>query len=166
MRNSFILIGMPGSGKTELGLGAADLIGKPFIDLDKEITQKTGHSPREIITRDGESAFRKIETTLLSDYADFNGVLSTGGGIVTVPENLYLLRKIGMIIWIKRDIDAIADSVSYSNDRPLLRDRSSVDTLWEARKDLYESWADAVFENTDNKSEAAAGLASLIRSMI
>ena len=165
-RMSFVLIGMPGSGKTEIGNRVAGQLGLSFSDLDKDIMLKTGRSPSEIIIDEGESAFRKIETRMLSDYENYEGLLSTGGGIVTVPENLQLLRKIGKIVWIRRDIEDIANSVSYSKDRPLLRDRSSVDSLWESRKDLYSSWADMVFDNSGKMSEAATHLASLLKANI
>lgn len=162
----FVLIGMPGSGKTELGRRAAEQIGISFFDLDKDITQKTGRTPGEIITTDGEAVFRKIETRMLADYEGAECLLSTGGGIVTNPENLQLLRKIGKIIWIKRDIEEIANSVSYAKDRPLLRDRSSVDELWESRRNLYSAWSDIIFENTGNIVEAAMHLSSLLKENI
>ena len=161
---SFVLIGMPGSGKTEIGRRAADTLGKPFADLDKEITLKTGRSPGDIISEDGESAFRKIETEMLFAYEGLDVLLSTGGGIVTIPDNLALLQKIGKIIWVWRDIETIANTVSYSNDRPLLKDRTSLDELWVSRKDLYTAWADAVFENYGSMPEASARLVTFLRS--
>jgi shikimate kinase len=177
--HSFVLIGMPGSGKTELGRMAAEALGLSFADLDKEIERRAGRSPRAIITEDGEAAFRKIETEALAACAGVSDipridtagaerpglVLSTGGGIVTAPENLALLRRIGPIVWIRRELDAIADAVSYSHDRPLLQDRASLDALWEARGALYAAWADALFDNKGKAAHAAAGLTSLLRTL-
>ena len=162
----FVLIGMPGSGKSEIGRRAADRLEKPFIDLDKEIALKTGRSPGDIISEEGEPAFRKIETEMLLTYEGNDILLSTGGGIVTIPENQKLLQKIGKIIWIRRDIETIANAVSYSNDRPLLKNRTSLDELWASRKDLYASWADAIFENSGNMTESSARLVTFLQSLI
>jgi shikimate kinase len=179
---NFVLIGMPGSGKSGLGRAAATTLGLYFVDLDEEIERRTDRSPSAIITEDGEAAFRKIETETLATYAKgptapaaANAganlqaapplVLSTGGGIVTVPENLPLLRRIGFIVWIRRDLDAIASSVAYAKDRPLLRDRDALDALWGTRSDLYAAWADTQFENQGKITSAAERLTSRLRKL-
>jgi shikimate kinase len=167
----FVLIGMPGSGKSGLGRAAATTLGLRFVDLDEEIERRTGRTPKANITEDGEAAFRRIETETLAVYAGESLaqetearplILSTGGGIVTVPENLPLLRRIGTIIWIRRDLDEIASSVAYAKDRPLLQDRAALDALWEARKSLYAAWADAVFENRGDPVWVAGQLTAKI----
>ncbi|GHU65755.1 hypothetical protein AGMMS49983_14030 [Clostridia bacterium] len=190
-KNGFVLIGMPGSGKSGLGRAAATALGLRFVDLDLEIECRTRRTPKVVITEDGEAAFRKIETETLAVYAanhkisnvaiagaapDLHSadnhspaqpfILSTGGGIVTVPENLPLLRRIGPIIWIRRDMEEIASSVAYAKDRPLLRSRASIDALWQARKDLYAAWADIRFENYGKITDAAKRLTALLRTSL
>src|SRR5690349_5397855 len=82
------LIGMPGGGKSTVGRQLARRLGVDFIDTDAVIEQRAGISIPELFARDGEPAFRAIETDVLQTVArERQGVLATGGGIVLAPAN-------------------------------------------------------------------------------
>jgi len=171
-KKGIVLIGMPGSGKTVLGKEAAHLLGLEFIDADEFLTIKEGRSIVTIFTDGGEAEFRRIETEVLQEISgnialgntEKGVLLSVGGGAITQAENLPLLRQIGRVVYIKRNLDAIAAGITFGAERPLLIDEKKLHALYEERKELYEAWADDIFEVDEGKSiaENAAGLAAIL----
>ncbi len=141
MRN-IVLIGMPGCGKSSVGRALARRLGRELFDADALVERAAGMSIPEIFEREGEEGFRRRETAALSELGKRSGcVISCGGGCVTRPENLPLLRQNGALVWIKRDLALLP-----SAGRPLSRSRG-VQELYEQRRALYESFADFAVEN-------------------
>jgi len=162
---------MPGCGKTTAGRRAAALLGAAFIDLDDSIEAETGKTIPEIFAESGEAGFREIETRALAKLSETANesaaagfVCSMGGGVVTRPENRTLLKKIGRVIFIQRDLDKITTEISFDESRPLLKDAEALKDLWEAREPLYKAWADIEFMNDGDEEKAAARLAEIIVS--
>ena len=148
------IIGMPGSGKSTLGRLLAQKEGRPFSDTDALIQKAAGKPIAKIFEEDGESAFRKLETAVLADEAKKSGiVIATGGGVVTRPENLDLLRQNSLIIYLKRELSGLA---TYG--RPLSTS-TGVRTLADQRLPLYESWRDAAVSAISGDPEATAEMA-------
>ncbi|MDO4869773.1 MAG: shikimate kinase [Bacillota bacterium] len=158
MAQTISLIGMPGCGKSAVGKELADITEKRFIDLDDYITERTGRTPEQIIREDGEDAFRMVETDLLFAVSKSTGlVIAAGGGIVTREENKHLLRQNGPVVYIKRDLEKLDTA-----GRPLTEDRG-VRTLFDERKDAYESWNDLTYLNdADRPREAALKIAKML----
>ena len=143
-RSNLVLIGMSGGGKTTLGKLAAEKLGKTFVDTDAEIVKRIGMPIADFFAKEGEPAFRKIETEVLHELSSQNNlVISTGGGIVKDPLNVEYLKKNGRIIWLKRD----AELLQSGNGRPLAPDRAAVLKLYEERLPLYTAAAEAIAEN-------------------
>lgn len=133
------LIGMPGAGKTTLAREISEKTGRTFYDTDEEITKRFGITPAELIRTRGEDAFREIETEVLADISrQSHAVIATGGGVVTRRENYPLLHQNSRIIWLKRDISELS-----TEDRPLSQ-AGALEELYEARRPLYEAFADDV----------------------
>jgi shikimate dehydrogenase len=148
---NIILIGMPGCGKTTAGKNLAAMTGRPFVDSDVEISRVTGRSPSEIITQDGEAAFRKIETEILRELCKESGrIIATGGGAVTVPENKDILQQNGTVIFLQRDISTLD-----LKDRPLSK---NIPELYKKRLPLYKDFANAEVEGKKKEKETAAAI--------
>jgi len=145
---NIILIGMPGCGKTTTGAALAEKMNRKFIDTDDIIKKTTGKQVPVIIKKDGEKAFRRLETEALNEVCkQSNLVIATGGGAVTRPENLNIMRQNGRIVYLKRDIKELA-----TKDRPLSESKG-IEKLAAERLPLYEKWCDykvnvGTFNNT------------------
>ncbi len=136
---NIVLIGMPGAGKTSTGKRIAHTLGRPFVDIDEAIAQKTGRTAAEIIEQDGEPAFRDVETQVTGEVASRSGlVVSCGGGVVTRPQNRDLLRQNGHVVMLDRPLGELS-----SKGRPMSRAKG-VEQLARERMDAYRSWADLI----------------------
>lgn len=136
------LIGMAGCGKSSVGAALAAMTGRKFVDCDNLVPQYSGgRSIEEIFETDGEDAFRRTETRILRDVSRESGlVIATGGGVVTTPENLPLLRQNSVTVLLRRDIDELP-----VDGRPLSR-RHGKEALYKKRKPLYEAWGEYAFD--------------------
>lgn len=141
--SNFVLIGMPSSGKTTKGRILASRYKRNFIDTDKLITERAGKSIECIFREDKEARFREIESEVIAEAGRLTGqVIATGGGAVIKKENRDALKQNGLIIYVKRDIANLE-----LNNRPLSKDKATLEKMYEARKSLYEDFADiTVFE--------------------
>lgn len=141
---SIALIGMPGCGKTSVGQELARQTSRMFIDIDTWIAEKSGKSIPDIFAEEGEQGFRARETQALAQAAkQSHCVIATGGGVVTQPQNLPLLRRNCVILRLTRPIECLS-----TEGRPLSLSRG-VAQLAQEREPLYRAWAEATYENID-----------------
>lgn len=149
---NLILIGFMGTGKTTIGKRVAKSLGFEFVDTDALIVEKAGKSIVRIFEDSGEDAFRALETEVLKECGQKKDqVISTGGGIVTRPENLELLKSAGYVIWLKASPEIIFERVRRNPSRPLLQTKNpqkTIDDLLTKRDELY-SGAKHLSINTD-----------------
>ena len=144
---NIVLIGMPGCGKSTVGRRLAKEYGFTFVDADAEFTSKYQMTAAECICSEGEKGFRRRETDVLKGFAaDKRMCIATGGGVVTVPENREILKNLGFIVYLKRDLEKLA-----VKGRPISAEKG-VERLFEERKAFYTSWADCSVSN-DNLPE-------------
>lgn len=141
---SLVIVGMPGSGKSKLGRAVARRLQKKFIDLDAVIEAKAGCKIAEIFEKQGEAAFRALETQALEDCTKEGGrVISTGGGVVVRPQNRPFLRQNGPVLYLRRPVDQL----HLGAGRPLSTSREALQTMYTQRAPLYEAVADLTVEN-------------------
>ncbi len=153
---NIVLIGMPGSGKTECGKALAEKLCRPFRDTDELILAAAGRTPAEILLADGEAAFRALESRVLADVCRESGlVIATGGGAVTVPANRDLLRQNGAVVFLDRDKSQLA-----TDGRPL---SARLDELYDRRMPLYHAFADKTVQSRATVSETAEAILQTIR---
>jgi len=140
---NWVLIGMPGSGKTTTGRALAARSGRAFVDLDLELERREGQAGRDIIVARGEAAFREIEARLAAEIGAKTGlVIATGGGTALRADNTEALRQNGRLLWIRRGTQHLATA-----GRPLSVD---LEALEQARRPLYEAAADAMIEHDED----------------
>ncbi len=145
------LIGMPGCGKSAVGKELRALTGRPLMDIDEMIAEEVGMPIPAYFERHGEAPFRLVETAVLARAAAQSGVIiATGGGIVTRPENLPLLRQNSRILWIQRDLARLSQA-----DRPVTRGRG-IEALWRERQPLYQAWSERAYDNHSPRAVARA----------
>jgi len=142
MKN-IVLVGMPGCGKSTIGRKIAEKLGRTFKDADDEVLAFSGKTPAEIITNEGETAFRKVETEVLKELCKQSAtVVSTGGGCVTVNENFDVIRQNSVVVWVKRPLDMLA-----TNGRPLSKSPEELKRMYGIRAPKYEKISDIIVEN-------------------
>ena len=158
LNRHLVLIGFMGAGKTTLGRALAERTGRRFADVDESIVQ-AGRSISELFEQLGESGFREIEASLIQSLLERHepSVLALGGGAVTTPAVLDLLRERATTILVEIDVDT-AWARSRDTDRPNARDEVSFRTLYEQRAPLYRRAADAVARDLDDAVLAAGGV--------
>jgi shikimate kinase len=139
-----ILVGLPGAGKSTVGALLAEELGRTFLDFDAEITRRQGMSIPEIFGQLGESHFRELEHELTTELRELgNMVLAPGGGWVSRPDSVALLRPPARLIYLKiSSAVAVQRMGATAAGRPLLNrpnPRGELDRLLSARMLAYES---------------------------
>lgn len=147
MKENIVLIGMPGSGKSTIGRILGEKLGLLFIDLDKEIEKYSGQSIPSLFEK-GEDHFRKIESEVAVSFSKQKSlVIATGGGIILREANVEALREKGIIIFLNRKIEIIAEDVITST-RPLLTEGVvKLYQIYNERIELYLKYSDIMIEN-------------------
>ncbi len=113
--------GFMGSGKTSVGKALAQKLGYEFIDTDEVIAQRFGKPIPQIFAEEGETAFRRAESELLTELLQRQRiVIATGGGMPTVPENLASLRTKALNFYLRVPTDVLYERLATVRDRPLL----------------------------------------------
>ncbi len=159
---SLLFIGMPSVGKTTVGELTARLLGLPFYDFDRLIESRTGRSVSSIFHRDGEAAFRALESEVARELSGLRGaVLSPGGGIIENAENMALLKKSAVACRLRRD-PALIDVTG----RPLLQRPGAIEELLRRRGPLYDKYADFTIDNDATPEDCARRVAARYRELI
>ncbi len=144
------LVGMPGAGKTTVGRILAGKLGMGFCDTDEEIEKIAGESPEKIIEKYGEERFREIETEIAESVSSLRGVvIATGGGTILREKNVEKLRSCGVVIWLGRDLNLLAQ-----NNRPLSKNMP-ISRLFKQREEYYVAASDKKIENDEAAEKTA-----------
>ena len=141
---SIVLVGLMGAGKTCIGTRLARKLGMVFVDADDEIEAAADCTVEEIFTRYGEQAFRDGERRVIARLLEGEPrVVATGGGAFVNAETRDNVRRMGISIWLKADIDVLLQRVSRRNNRPLLKNGDKRQTLERLIDERYPSYAEA-----------------------
>ena len=143
---NIVLIGMPGCGKSTAGKYLAKELGREFCDLDSVIALRAGKSIPEIFEEHGEGYFRDLESEVTEDMSKKSGiVIACGGGTVLREENRKALCQNGRVFYIQRELQSLA-----KGGRPLSQGENALEKLYEARRPIYESFADVIIPPCDS----------------
>lgn len=161
---NYVLIGMPGSGKTTIGNLLAEQLNYDFVDSDHYLEANSEETIPEMFAK-SEAYFRSCETKVIKEISMLKQtVIATGGGVILNKENMLHLKKNGLIIFLDRSPDLIMSDIS-NHERPLLaEDKNRLYNLYEERIDLYHQYADIVIAN-DDRSDPESVVASIIKQI-
>jgi len=128
------LVGLPGGGKSTVGRQLAKRLKRTFVDSDTVIEQRIGCSIRSFFEREGEAAFRDIESAVIADHCGANGtVLATGGGAVLRDINRKNLHAGCQVIYLRSTPDELFRRLRHDTQRPLLQVKDPLGRL----RDMY-----------------------------
>ena len=165
-RNIFLLIGMPGCGKTTIGKETSQKLNMKFYDMDEYIENIAGKTIPELFEI-SEEHFRDYETKAcmeLSKLEDLT-VISTGGGVIKRKENMDYFRENGIIIFIDRPVENIISDIDSSN-RPLLKgDIAKLYKLYSERYNLYNEYSHYKVINDDKLESIINNVIDLITNL-
>lgn len=161
--SNFIIIGMPGCGKTSIGKAAAKRAKMEFIDLDQLITENHGDITG-IFENEGEKVFREYETQALKESAKGKcSIISSGGGIVELQRNLDILKE-NQVIFIDRDLESIFSTLN-SESRPLLKGKEKVlHDLYDRRYNKYIKAMNFHVKNDGSFNDCVCKVLEIIKS--
>lgn len=151
-KSNIILIGMPGAGKSTVGVVLAKNMGFCFMDSDICIQEQENCLLHEIISRDGLDGFLAIENRVNASLNIRNHVLATGGSAVYGSEAMEHLHQIGMIVYLQLPYEDIKERLGDLVKRGVaLKENQTLLDLYQERVPLYEKYADVIVE-CHNKS--------------
>lgn len=134
------LIGMMGAGKSTIGRLLAQEFHYQFFDTDQLIEQLAGCSISTIFAKEGETAFRDLETQVLAELSSRTQlIIATGGGIVVRPHNWSYLHH-GLVVWLDVSVELLYHRLRYDTTRPLLKTADPLQqltNLWRQREQFY-----------------------------
>ena len=158
------LIGMPGAGKSTVGVVLAKIMGYEFIDSDLVIQKQTGKLLHEIISENGNKGFIEVENEINSKLEVENSIIATGGSVVYCKDAMKHLAEISTIVYIKLSYEEIKKRLGDLEERGVvLDDGETLKQLYDERVVLYEKYADVIFDaEGQGIQESASGIAKKI----
>lgn len=146
---NIILIGMPGCGKSTVGIVLAKAIGYRFIDSDLLIQSRENRLLSEIIAEEGTEGFNRIEESVNASIRTSRSVIATGGSVVYGPKAMEHLRQIGLVIYLKLPLEEVEERLGDLTERGVsLREGQTLEDLYRERTPLYEEYAHLVVEES------------------
>ncbi len=164
--SSIILIGMPGSGKSTLGVLLAKALGYSFIDTDLIISRKAGKPLQRILDEDGLDRFLELEQEVGSSLDCDCTVVATGGSMVLSQPAMERLKSLGRVVYLSVPLGEIKRRVTNITTRGIaFHKNETLDNVFEQRSPLYEKYADLTVEITAGDGGIERAVESLARAL-
>ncbi len=155
---NIVLIGMPGAGKSTVGVVLAKALGMQFIDTDILIQERTGRMLQEILDEDGPDAFKRIEEEAILSLNPRRAVIATGGSVVYSKDAMAHLRSAGAIVYLEIPYAEMEARLKNITTRGiLLLPGQSLRGMYGERVPLYEEYADITVACTGGDLESVVG---------
>lgn len=144
-KSNIIMIGMPGAGKSTVGVVLAKTMGLGFVDVDLVICQINGGSLQEIVDRNTHDDFLRLEGEAAMTLVCQRSVIATGGSMVYSEKAMEYLKSIGTVVYLKAELEDLNNRITNMETRGIaFRQGETLADLYSERTPLYEKWADIV----------------------
>lgn len=161
---NIVLIGMPGAGKSTVGVVLAKTLGFDFIDSDLIIQRKTGKTLCDIINERGTDGFIRLENQIVSEISAENTVIATGGSVVYGAEAMQHLKADAVTVYLEACVDELERRLNNITTRGIaMKKGETIAQLYAERAPLYEKYADITVATAELELEAA--VAEIIRRL-
>lgn len=145
MKKNVVLIGMPGAGKSTVGVVLAKKLGFRFVDSDLVIQEKCDKLLHELIEEHGVEGFWKIENQINGELQVEKAVIATGGSAIYGKTAMEHLSQIGLVVYLELSLSEIADRLGDLKERGVtLKEGQTLQGLYEERIPLYEKYAQLI----------------------
>ena len=164
--NNVTLIGMPGSGKSTIGVILAKALGYQFLDTDLVIQKQEKRKLSQIIDQEGPERFKEIENKVNASVDVTETVIAPGGSVIYCEEAMKHLRSIGKVVYLKISLESLSKRLGNLRGRGvLLKEGQTLKDLYEERVPLYEKYADIVVdEEGKDLEESLAAVLEIINT--
>lgn len=154
MKTNIILTGMPGAGKSTVGVILAKTLGMNFVDVDIRISQTQGMRLQEILDTCGIGAFLQAEEQEALSITDEHAVISTGGSMVMSKRAMTYLQETGVNIYLDVPLDALEERLVNIRTRGVVpKPGETIADIWLVRRPLYEKYAEVTIPCGDRTTE-------------
>lgn len=164
-KSNIVLIGMPGSGKSTVGVLLAKHLAMEFVDTDILIQTKENRDLQSIMDSEGYMALRQIEEEVLMEFDRTHHVVSTGGSAPYSHKGMENLSKQGMIVFLNVSIPVLKSRITNYETRGIAKpDHQSFEDLFEERQILYRKYADITINSDDmNQDEVCDAITEAMK---
>ena len=146
-RDNIVLIGMPGVGKSTIGVVLAKVLGYQFVDADLLIQEAEGKLLSELIEENGTDGFIEIENRVNSQIQTHRSVIATGGSVVYCDEAMQHLKSEGVVVYLKISLELLSRRLGNLKGRGVvLKEGQTLASLYDERVPLYEKYADLIID--------------------
>jgi shikimate kinase len=164
MKSNIVLIGMPGVGKSTIGVILAKILAYHFLDSDLVIQEREGKRLHQIISEVGCDGFLKIENDVNASLNVERTIIATGGSAVYGKEAMKHLKEIGEVVYLKADYETIKKRLGNLEKRGVaLKSGQTLKDLYDERTKLYEMYADVTVDEKGLGTEETIG--AVLRSL-
>ena len=152
--NNITLIGMPGAGKSTLGVVLAKVLGYEFLDSDLLIQKQEKRKLHRIIEEEGYEGFRQIENRVNASIETEEPVIATGGRVIYCQEAMEHLKSISTVVYLRLPLEELSKRLGNLKGRGvLLKEGQTLESLYKERSPLYEQYADVIAEEEGKNLE-------------
>lgn len=148
-KTNIVMIGMPASGKSTIGVLLAKRLGYSFVDVDLVIQEKTGKLLKEIIEERGQDGFLEVEGRINAELSAERSIIAPGGSVIYEENAMAHFKEIGTVVYLKLTYEDLEARLGNLVDRGVvLRDGMTLRDLYNERVPYYERYADVTVDET------------------
>ena len=146
-----VMVGMPGSGKSTIGVILAKSLGFDFVDTDLVICKREGKKLQEIIDTEGLEKFLEIEQQVGEEISPVNSVVATGGSMILSDEAMKNLKKDGIVVYVEVPLKILKKRITNMKTRGIaFKKGETLEDIFRVRTPLYEKYADITITADEN----------------